>query len=91
MSYTLLAHLYPRIKGSQEDIARQLGTGINTIAPIVNVTTDNEEMRQSVESLKNAADSLSDRLSEPQPCYVVMDGPNGLYIQLKHYENLKKL
>ena len=76
---------------SQEDIARQLGTGNNTIAPIVNVTTDNEEMRQSVESLKNAADSLSDRLSEPQPCYVVMDGPNGLYIQLKHYENLKKL
>lgn len=76
---------------SQEDIARQLGTGNNTIAPIVNVTTDNEVMRQSVESLKNAADSLSDRLSEPQPCYVVMDGPNGLYIQLKHYENLKKL
>jgi len=76
---------------SQDDIARQLGTGNNTIAPIVNVTTDNEEMRQSVESLKNAANSLRDRLSEPQPCYVVMDGPNGLYIQLKHYENLKKL
>lgn len=76
---------------TQEDISRQLGNGGTMVTPIVNVTTDNEEMRQAVESLKGAADGISARFSEPIPCYVVMDGPNGLYIQMKHYEKLKNI
>jgi len=75
---------------TREDISRQLGTGGSVVAPVVNVSTDNEEMRQSAEQLSEAAAGLSDRLAEPIPCFVVLDGPNGLYQQLKHLENLKK-
>lgn len=75
---------------TREDISRQLGSGGSVVAPVVNVSTDNEEMRQSAEQLSEAAAGLSDRLSEPIPCYVVLDGPDGLYQQLKHLENLKK-
>ena len=76
---------------TQEDISRQLGNGGTMVTPIVNVNAENEEMRQSVESLKEAADGLRESVAEPLPCYVVMDGPNGLYSQLKHYEKLKNV
>ena len=75
---------------TREDISRQLGTGGSVVAPVVNMSTDNEEMRQSAEQLSEAAAGLSDRLAEPIPCFVVLDGPNGLVQQLKHLENLKK-
>lgn len=76
---------------TQEDISRQLGNGGTMVTPIVNVNAENEEMRQSVESLKEAADGLRESVAEPLPCYVVMDGPNGLFSQLKHYEKLKNV
>lgn len=46
-------------------------------------------MRQSAEELSDAASGLKEKLSEPIPCYVVLDGPDGLIAQIKHIEKLK--
>lgn len=74
---------------SKEDISRQLGNGGTMVTPVVNVNTDNEGMRQSAEELSDAASGLKEKLSEPIPCYVVLDGPDGLIAQIKHIEKLK--
>lgn len=74
---------------SKEDISRQLGNGGTMVTPVINVNTDNEGMRQSAEELSDAASGLKEKLSEPIPCYVVLDGPDGLIAQIKHIEKLK--
>lgn len=76
---------------TQEDINRHLGSGSSVVAPVVNVSTDNTDMRESADSLTEAATDLKEQLAKPIPCYVVLDGPEGLVAQLKHLEKLKNL
>jgi len=73
------------------DVTRQLGQGASVVAPVVNVTTDNADMQESADQLSSAAQELREKLSEPIPCYVVLDGPDGLMAQIKHLEKLKDI
>ena len=59
------------------------------VAPVVNVSTDNTDMKESADILSEAAADLKEQLANPIPCYVVLDGPDGLVNKLKHLENLK--
>lgn len=52
-------------------------------APTVNVTTDNTELRRTL-------DRLGDLLSQPLGVDIPIDGHNGLYQRLRDYENLLK-
>lgn len=74
-----------------DDVTRQLGQGASVVAPVVNVTTDNADMQESADQLSSAAQELREKLSEPIPCYVVLDGPDGLMAQIKHLEKLKDI
>lgn len=74
---------------TREDINRHLGTGSSVVAPVVNVSTDNTDMKESADILSEAAADLKEQLANPIPCYVVLDGPDGLVNKLKHLENLK--
>lgn len=76
---------------TQDDINRHLGSGTSVVAPVVNVTADNTDMKESADILSEAAANLNETLENPIPCYVVLDGPDGLLAQLKRYEKLKKI
>lgn len=62
-----------------EDVSRSMGAGSSQIVtPIVNVQTDNEELRDAVEAHREATDRLLDRLQYPIDAQVVLTGPEGL-------------
>lgn len=62
-----------------EDVSRSMGGGASQIVtPIVNVQTDNEELRDAVEAHREATDRLLDRLKYPIDAQVVLTGPDGL-------------
>lgn len=62
-----------------EDVSRSMGGGVSQIVtPIVNVQTDNEELRGAVEAHREATDRLLDRLKYPIDAQVVLTGPEGL-------------
>ena len=62
-----------------EDVSRSMGAGGSQIVtPIVNVQTDNEELRDAVEAHREATDRLLDRLQYPIDAQVVLTGPEGL-------------
>ena len=74
------------------DVSRAVGGGGGSaavVAPVVNVTTDNEELRSTITSLNEVIDSLNIQLTEGIRAEVSIDGPNGVYKQLKHFERLK--
>ena len=74
-----------RIGGlTPEDVAAQVvGVGGQTVvsAPTINVTTDNSELRDSI-------DRLNDRLDEGIEAYSIIDGERGTYRKMKQYERL---
>lgn len=50
---------------TSEDISRQLAGGNGAVvAPVVNVNTDNEEMRGSIDRMNDTIDELNDRLDD---------------------------
>ena len=62
-----------------EDVSRSMGGGSSQIiTPIVNVQTDNGELRDAVEAHREATDRLLDRLQYPIDAQVVLTGPDGL-------------
>lgn len=65
---------------TMQDVSRSMGAGGSSqvIAPIVNVQTDNEELRQAVEAHREATELLLQRLEEPINAQVVLTGPDGL-------------
>ena len=75
---------------TMQDVSRSMGTGGSTqvVTPIVNVQTDNEELREAVTANREATEMLVQKLDEGIESYTVMDGPNGLYHSLKRYERL---
>ncbi len=74
-----------RIGGlTPEDVAAQVvGGGGQTVvsAPTINVTTDNSELRESI-------DRLNDRLDEGIEAFSIIDGEQGTYRKMKQYERL---
>lgn len=73
-----------------QDVSRSMGAAGTTqmITPIVNVNTDNEELRDAVDGQREATQLLVQRLAEGIQAFAVIDGPNGLYQALKRYERL---
>ena len=73
-----------------EDVSHSMGAGGSAqfVTPIINVQTDNEELRDAVEAHREATEMLLQRLDEGIEAYTVMDGPKGLYQSLKRYERL---
>lgn len=74
-----------------EDVTRQLGGGASAvITPVVNVNTDNSDIGDTILALNEAVDSLNGLLAAGIRSTVAIDGPDGVYKQLKHFERLKK-
>ena len=61
-------------------VSRSLGAGGSSqiVAPIVNVQTDTEELREAVEAHREATELLLLRLQDPIDAKVVLTGPDGL-------------
>ena len=75
---------------TMQDVSRYMGTGGSTqvVTPIVNVQTDNAELRETIEASREATDRLVQRLDEGIEAYSVIDGPNGSYQGHRRYERL---
>lgn len=74
-----------------EDIRSVTGTGgTAVVAPVVNVTTDNEELNKAISLTSEAVTDLNRILTEGIRAYSVIDGPDGSYQQTKRYERLIK-
>lgn len=73
------------------DVSRAVGggSGAAVVAPVVNVTTDNEELRSTISSLYDVIDSLNLQLSEGIHAEVSIDGRNGVAEQLDYYNRLR--
>ncbi len=68
------------------DVSRTVSGGFAAgaapvLAPIVNVQTDNEELRQAVDAHREATELLLKRLERPINAQVVLTGPDGLNAQ----------
>lgn len=75
---------------SMQDVSRSMGAGGSTqiVTPIVNVQTDNEDLRNALDAHRDATERLIHRIEEGIPAYSVIDGPDGTYQNLKKYERL---
>lgn len=77
------------------DVSRSLATvpgasAQGIITPIVNVTTDNEQLREAVEAHREATELLLQRLEKPINAQVVLTGPDGLNEQQERLNNMLK-
>jgi TP901 family phage tail tape measure protein len=76
---------------TMQDVSRSLGGGTTqVVAPVVNVQSDNEELRETMEANREATERLVKRLDDGIEAYSVIDGPNGSYKKFKDYEKLLK-
>lgn len=72
-----------------EDISRSLGQGGSAVvAPIVNVTNDNAEVRQSLDGVNAAVSRLSQTLDDGIEVEVPITGRNGLHRRLRDYQRM---
>lgn len=71
------------------DVSRSVGMPATTqvVAPVVNVQTDNAELRDAIQAQQAATAALLDRLSEPIEAQMVMHDFDRDY---KRYQNLMK-
>ncbi|MBQ0004985.1 MAG: phage tail tape measure protein [Clostridiales bacterium] len=72
----------------QSDITGAIGGGGTVVAPIVNVTSDNQELNEAIHGMNEAVGNLVACLNEGIEAYSVIDGPNGSYNRTKQYERL---
>ena len=69
-----------------QDVSQQLGTGASSIVtPIVNVQTDNEELKETLKQSSEATERLTKRLKEPFDVRMSMQELDRDY---KHYQDL---
>lgn len=75
-----------------QDVSRQLG-GNNAaiVAPVVNVSSDNSELRQTITDMKNVTARLNDILDAGIDAQVYIDGEHGVAKQLSRYNKMKSL
>lgn len=72
-----------------EDITRSLGQGGGAVvAPIVNVTNDNAEVRQSLDGVNAAVSRLSQTLDEGIEVEIPISGRQGLHRRLQDYQRI---
>lgn len=73
---------------TQNDISSSLGQGASVIAPVVNVSTDNNELNTSLVELNNVISHLNAQITNGIYSTVVLDGPDGLDEQYTRYKKL---
>ncbi|MDO4309923.1 MAG: phage tail tape measure protein [Prevotella sp.] len=73
------------------DVSRAVGGGGSAavVAPVVNVTTDNEELKSTISSLNEVIDTLNIQLTEGIHAEVSIDGRDGIAEKLNYYNRLK--
>lgn len=73
-----------------QDVSRSMGAGGTTqmITPIVNVQTDNEELRDTLERANDANERLASAIAAGIHAYVTIDGPDGVKKKMDDYERL---
>ena len=73
-----------------DDISRALGSGGggSVVAPIVNVSNDNSEVRESLDGVNYAISMLNQTLDDGLEIVLPIAGRNGLHRKLKDYERL---
>ncbi len=72
-----------------EDISRSLGQGGNTVvAPIVNVSNDNSEVRESLDGVNAAVSRLSQTLDDGIEIEIPISGRSGLHKKLRDYNKI---
>ena len=73
-----------------DDISRALGSGGGgaVVTPIVNVSNDNSEVRESLDGVNNAITILNQTLDDGLEIVMPIAGRSGLHRKLKDYEQL---
>ena len=73
-----------------DDISRALGSGGGSavVTPIVNVSNDNSEVRESLDGVNNAISILNQTLDDGLEIVMPIAGRSGLHRKLKDYERL---
>lgn len=75
------------------DVSRSLGMptggGTAVVAPVVNVSTDNEELRASIAAMNEAAARLNEQLRRGIKASVSIDGQDGVRHQLDLFDRLR--
>ncbi len=75
-----------------QDVSRQLGgNNAAVVAPVVNVSSDNSELRQTIADMKNVTARLNDILDAGIDAQVYIDGEHGVAKQLSRYNKMKSL
>ena len=73
-----------------EDISRALGAGgsASVVAPVVNVSNDNTEVRQSLDGVNSAVSRLNQTLEDGIDVELPIAGRRGIYRRLKDYQKI---
>lgn len=73
-----------------DDISRALGSGGGSavVTPIVNVSNDNSDVRESLDGVNNAITILNQTLDDGLEIVMPIAGRSGLHRKLKDYEQL---
>ena len=76
---------------TMQDVSRVAGGGGATVvAPVVNVQTDNAELRGTLEDAREVLGRLATQLEQGIGVDIPIDGENGMYRKIKRYESLLK-
>ena len=75
---------------TMQDVSRSMGGSSQVVAPIVNVQTDNEDLREELARVRDSNDMLIARLQQPINAQVVLTGPDGLNEQQERLNNMLK-
>lgn len=71
------------------DVSRQLGAGTSAVvAPVVNVTNDNEEMRSTIDRVDRTMDKLNRNIEDGITAVVSVTGRNGIRHNLDMYDKM---
>ena len=74
-----------------EDVSRVAGgAGSAVVAPVVNIQTDNTELRDALDRNSDVMDRMDERLSHDIHAYVTIAGPDGVRKGLDDYDKLMK-
>jgi hypothetical protein len=77
---------------TMEDVSRRFGSGgaSQVVPPIVNVQTDNEELRSEIAQMRDVNSLLLARLQHPIDAQVVLTGPEGLNAKQAELERMTR-
>lgn len=73
-----------------QDVSRAMGTGsAAVVAPVVNVSADNEQVGASLDNVNSTIEKLNEQLDLGIKSYVVITGPDGLDRKWSQYQKMK--